>query len=148
MMHPFFLVNYALKQPAKQSSFYQGWFASRGVDGNRDATCIRTLGTETFHWWRVDLGKNTLVYAVSVTNRNIKGDRLGDFELFVSPSVRIVEEKGPTCDGRRGIVTGATRTIFCQQPLRGRHVALVTRLTEPLHFCEVSVQGWEEGRVV
>ncbi|XP_028393247.1 uncharacterized protein LOC114517662 [Dendronephthya gigantea] len=141
-------VNYALKQPAKLSSTYLNWVASKAVDGNRNVnmqltTCVHTVA-KTFDWWRVDLGKSIVVYAVTVTNRIIEGQRLSDFEIFVSPSIHIVEEKGPTCDGRRGIVKGATRTIFCQQPLRGRHVALVSRLTEALQFCEVSVQGWEE----
>ena len=108
-------------------------------------TCIHTSDLQTFHWWKVDLGKNTLIYAVTVTNRNIQGHRLNDFEIFISPSENIVEEKGPTCDGRHGVNEGATRSIFCKQPMRGRYVATVSRKKDILSFCEVSVQGWEDG---
>ena len=95
----------------------------------------------------MDLGKNFLVYAVTMTNRASAGYRLSDFEIFISPSENLVEERGATCDGRQGVDLGATRAIFCKQPLRGRYVATVSRLQEVLTFCEVSIQGWEDGRL-
>ena len=148
------VVNYALQQPAKQ--YYGTGFgrvAARAVDGNRDTsqqslTCTHTSASPTFHWWKVDLGKNSLVYAVAVTNRATAGGRLKDFEIFVSPSEKVVEERGATCDGRQGVDEGATRAIFCKQPLRGRYVAIVSRLQEVLTFCEVYVQAWEDGKSV
>jgi hypothetical protein len=124
--------------------------ASIAVDGNRDLAwpqCTHTSPSQTSrHWWKVDMGKSTLVYAVTVTNRNHDGYRLGDFEIFISPSENLVEEQGPTCDGRHGVDEGATRTFFCKQPLRGRYVAIVSRLQDVLTVCEVSVQGWEDGK--
>ena len=120
------------------------------MDGSRaiypDTLCPHSDHESMNHWWKVDLGKNTIVYAVTVTNRYHYTTRLGDFEVFVSPSENVVEEKGHTCGGRSNFtVDGQTRTFFCKQPLRGRYVALVSRLLEPLNFCELSVQGQEEG---
>lgn len=83
-----------------------------------------------------------------MTNRaGHAGRRLSDFEIFISPSENLVEERGATCDGRQGVDLEATRAIFCKQPLRGRYVAILSRLQEVLTFCEVSIQGWEDGRL-
>lgn len=143
-------MNYALRKPAEQSSLLGVYVASKAVDGNRnpnmlDLSCTHTLNNENPVWWKVDLGKNIMVYAVTMTNRGFAGHRLNDFEIFISPSMYVLEERGPTCDGRRDIPEGSTRTIFCKQPIGGRYLAVVSRKAESLSICELSVQGTEEG---
>ena len=112
------------------------------------STCTHTDSGTTPQWWKVDLGKNVLVYAITIANRNRGGLRLSDFEIFISPSENLVDNRGSTCDGRKSFKVGETRTIFCKQPLRGRYAAIVSRRPDLIHFCEVFVKGWEDGKIL
>jgi len=63
----FFVVNLALKKPARHSSTYSNWVASRAVDGRQD-TLSCTTQAAVHPWWSVDLGAAYYVGTVTVTN--------------------------------------------------------------------------------
>ena len=68
-----FLLDLALKQPATQSSVFDGKGASLAVDGNKNrdfsqGSCIHT-NSQNDPWWRVDLGASLLVAEVFIVNR-------------------------------------------------------------------------------
>jgi hypothetical protein len=82
--------NMALNKNATQSSTYNhgpsDGEASRAVDGNTDAvlesnSCSHTLNSPLPSWWAVDLGEETPVGRVRITNRNILPERLSNFTI-------------------------------------------------------------------
>ena len=65
--------NLALRKPASQSSEYPGYHAYYSNDGNKNNndinSCSHTLGSSVPQWWAVDLGNQSFVYGVNLTNR-------------------------------------------------------------------------------
>jgi len=78
--------NAALNKPAYQSSVYvwQNWrmSASFANDGNHETNALKDNKVWCSHtknelnpWWAVDLGHQTTVYRVDLTNRGDSGGR-------------------------------------------------------------------------
>ena len=52
------------------------------MDGNSVNSCTHTK-KENKPWWRVDLGKEEQVSEVYIVNRDLKEERLSNFEIIV-----------------------------------------------------------------
>ncbi|XP_074000833.1 uncharacterized protein [Numenius arquata] len=137
--------NVALGRPATQSSVLDATSgAANAVDGNRDGnwehgSCVHTL-EEPEPWWRVDLGRRHVVYAVVVKNRrDCCWERLKGAQVHVGDSLVDRGRRNPIC----GIITdagpGSLSTICCHG-LRGRYVSiLIPHREDALVLCEVEV---------
>ncbi|XP_063183755.1 uncharacterized protein LOC134512307 [Chroicocephalus ridibundus] len=137
--------NVALGRPATQSSLLDATSgAANAVDGNRDGnwehgSCAHTL-EEPEPWWRVDLGRRHLVYAVVVKNRlDCCWERLKGAQVHVGDSLVDRGRRNPVC----GIITdagpGSLSTVCCHG-LRGRYVSiLIPGREDALALCEVEV---------
>ena len=92
--HPFiyahFLGNMALRRTTSQSSTYDGYGASRAVDGNTNTIMSHGSCSCTDHenkpWWRVTLSNDNNVRKVKITNRQTSSQRLTNFDVLVGRS--------------------------------------------------------------
>ncbi|XP_075599255.1 uncharacterized protein LOC142600284 isoform X1 [Balearica regulorum gibbericeps] len=139
--------NVALGRPATQSSVLDASsVAANAVDGNRDSdwergdSCAHTV-EEPEPWWRVDLGRRHVVYAVLVKNRHdCCWERLKGAEVRVGDSL---VDRGRHNPVSCGIITdagpGSLSTVCCHG-LRGRYVTvLIPGREDALVLCEVEV---------
>ena len=67
--------NLAEMGTAKQSSSYQGFNASKALDGNRNQSwsgrsCGHTAVGQTEAWWRLDIGQPANIYNIVIYYRN------------------------------------------------------------------------------
>jgi len=137
----------ASNQPATSSSEAFDGAPQRAVDGNINQgfagrSCTHTE-KEFQPWWRVDLGIQYAVVAVTVWNRaDCCGERLSNFEVSVGPHHHW--EKNKVCSDKRwSIPQGQHLMIPCHR-LKGRFVHVVLReQTQWLTLCEVRVMAAE-----
>jgi len=146
-------VNIALFRPAIQSSIYTkgaSGEASLAVDGNRNpirsaGSCSATAGTEK-GWWAVDLGNESKVRRVRITNRGDcchEHQRNFDIGLTnVSPwDVAPDIGRSSLCAYRQPYLpAGKSTDILCDpQVVPGRYLFIKLRTTLGLTLCEVEV---------
>ncbi|XP_028409028.1 uncharacterized protein LOC114531613 isoform X2 [Dendronephthya gigantea] len=144
-------VNFALRQPAKQSTIYQTHAsAPEVVDGIRNTAYTFGSCTHTTQyggdWWSVDLGVLVDVNAITVTNRgDAASSTLENFDIRIGRNWH--PSKNPSCTKHPNLATGETRAIFCSRPMRGSYVGIVQKIKSALLFCEVSVHGREVSAI-
>lgn len=66
------VVNIALNRPTTASSQYMLQYSYLATDGNFNLAsynCFSSWGPDSPVWWAVDLGVQTYVYGVNMTNR-------------------------------------------------------------------------------
>jgi len=137
--------NVAAGKPTSQSSTGYGGSSSRAVDGNGDtswggSSCTHT-NSESNPWWRVDLGEEMEVDAVSVTNRgDCCGDRLSNFEVQVGDTD--AWDANTKCGGQQySVAQGQTLDVGCSSAA-GRYVFVgIPGGSKTLTLCEVAVSG-------
>ena len=85
----------ALGRYAYQTSTFDGFGASRAVDGNTNTVLTQGSCTHTDNeykpWWRVTLSTYYYVRKVKITNRQSSSERLTNFDVRVGGS-----SSGPT----------------------------------------------------
>jgi len=142
--------NLALRKNATQSSYYQPAISSSVVvDGNSysdygggSCICTAVLDNEQA-WWAVDLGKETTIGRVRITNRNVGAN--GDLFIGltnVSPwTCPPLMNQSSICKYYPGYLPlGAPTDIFCEPTVgAGRYlfVQLAASKNTPLNICEL-----------
>ena len=103
-------------------------------------TCTHTT-TENNPWWRVDLGQESAVKEIYISNRAKEaGNQLKDFEIRIGNSL---EEKGnlnPKCGDKHSVEPGEIKTIVCNNTGRYLNILLPGQ-NKALTLCEVAVYG-------
>jgi len=144
--------NLALRKKAIQSSTLN-WYsilgvANRAVDGNINrnfdaGSCTHTLNTFPA-WWAVDLGHETTVGRVRITNRgDCCADRLANFYIGltnVSPWTTAPRlEESSICKYYIGFPPGGIPTdIYCEPDTEpGRYLFVLQGKEFPLTICEL-----------
>ncbi|XP_046559868.1 fucolectin-4-like [Haliotis rubra] len=125
--------NLALQKPTAASSLRNS--PARAVDGNADPdwhpgdSCFSVALGDLHPWWQVDLEGYYTIGAVKITNR---GDcdcyeRLRNFavNLYSNNPVTYPGQAPKTCYYHAGpVARGATVTLSCIKPVRGRFLRL------------------------
>jgi len=131
----------ALNRPATASSVYQNRAAnaaSRGNDG--DINTIHHTNCAEHSWWKVDLGVESFVQDVVITNRaDCCGGRLRQATVEILDSdENLVESryiKGSVGDGK------VVQKVFNEDTSFGRYVRVSLARNDCLHMAEVAVNG-------
>lgn len=130
----------ALNRPATQSTTYRSHLgAEKGNDGNFDNTFHTHCGS--WPWWEVDLGVESFVQDVWITNRkNCCGGRLRDATVSLLDSDRNVVEtrliKGSVGNGK------LVQKVFNEDTSFGRYIKISMNRNDCLHLAEVQVNGY------
>jgi len=147
--------NLALKKNTIQSTTYTdstgfAAVADLAVDGNTNSdfnghSCTHTNLNE-IGWWAVDLGQETSIARVRITNRNIGESRLRNFIIGltnVSPWTSAPKaEQGSICKFYNGNPPASVSTdiVCCPGPASGRYLYIKQTETDSntaLTLCEV-----------
>ncbi|KAK2180738.1 hypothetical protein NP493_429g02000 [Ridgeia piscesae] len=147
-------LNVALGRPAYQTTDWGDVSpAGLAVDGDRNGdfgakSCASTAGSKgTKQWWAVDLGRQTPVLKVTISNRiDCCVDRLHDFTVGLT-NILPTRTTGPdqsihrVCLVYTGIFPPAVKTLVCDQIVSGRYlfVQINSFREETLTLCEVEV---------
>lgn len=124
--------------------------SSNGVDGDKE-TCTHTAENIFDAWWMVDLGKESIVIKVEITNRDIYTDanseilnlayRLKDFNIRVGNQRAYASN--PLCfEHAKNTVAAFTSSHKCSYPIPGRYLYIDQNPQYPLTVCEVVVYGY------
>ncbi|KAI8779018.1 fucolectin-7 [Biomphalaria glabrata] len=147
------LYNAARFKPSNQSTTFEGYSASRGVDGNYDGYISHGYCQHTdlqyAPWWIVDLLGQFVVQKILLTNRNddsTAARRLKNFtiDIFDEDPTRLANFPnitGNVCYYQADPMEPTTSLFNCSAPITGRYVRIVMRNNEKLalHFCETEV---------
>ncbi|XP_065057399.1 uncharacterized protein LOC135685394 isoform X1 [Rhopilema esculentum] len=140
-------VNVALKQNTTQSSTPSSTYGSSSyaVDGNTDnnifgKSCAWT-NYESNPWWRVDLGKERLVFEVKIYNKaGCCVFRTTGLQIRIGSNLQDNGNQNPVCRENLSMYAGEKATFVCMKQLRGRYVNIRLLGTEKvLALCEVKV---------
>ena len=137
---PVEITELALNRPATQSTTYNSNVpASKGNDGNFDNNFHTKCGS--WPWWEVDLGVESFVQDVWITNRkNCCGGRLRDATVAILDSDRNVVEtrliKGSVGNGK------LVQKVFNEDTSFGRYIKISMNRNDCLHLAEVQVNGY------
>ncbi|XP_057307268.1 pentraxin fusion protein-like isoform X2 [Hydractinia symbiolongicarpus] len=126
------ITNIALGKSASMSS-NAGYPAGNAVDG--DENTFSHTNHEANPWWKVDLGKDSIVYKVEVKDYNNDGTYSKHAVISVLDTQNVARICGNTGDFRKEV------TVVCQTPLLGRYVKLQLHRTDHLIMKEVRVWG-------
>jgi hypothetical protein len=142
--------NLAMGKNAIQTTTYDANSqANKAVDGNRNSnfysgSCSATLVPGTKQWWAVDLGQETPVGRVTITNRGDASPELfNNFFLGltnVSPWVSPPDlTKSSICKYHAGFPAGGYSVdIFCERNTKpGRYLFMQMTTASPFALCEV-----------
>jgi len=139
--------NLALKKNAIQSRTTNSGEASRAVDGNADSDFYHNSCTHTDvdlpAWWAVDLGQETPVGRVRITNRNANADRLSNFYIGltnVSPWTSAPSlARSSVCKFTvANPPAGSTTDFTCDTDTEpGRYLFVMLKNKEALTLCEL-----------
>jgi len=139
--------NLALGKNTIQSSTYVASTPSNvAVDGNPAVTSCSMTFNYAPEWWAVDLGQETAVGHVRVTNRPDQYyTRLANFFIAttnVSPWINAPSlSKSSICKYYTGIPpSGVSISIYCEPDVKpGRYLYVMMTQAEYLCFCELEV---------
>jgi len=146
--------NLALRKNATQSSTHEMGRASYAVDGNTNSdfggqSCMHTIETANEQaWWAVDLGQETTIGHVRITNRNVASERLRNFYVGltnVSPwTCPPLLNQSSICKFYYGnFPANGPTAIYCDSNFAaGRYLfvqltAYASTENDPLHICEL-----------
>jgi hypothetical protein len=134
------IIEMALNQPADaSSSFNLNTVASKSVDGNLNS--IHHSNCKDFPWWLVDLGVESFIQDVWITNRvDCCGGRLRQAEVAIlDENQNVVESRwieGSVGNGQQ------PQIVFNEDTSIGRYVKVSFSRADCLHMAEVNVNGY------
>lgn len=146
------LRNFAKGKPTEQINQYGVGQPSKAVDGHSQwyynivwPKCTHTQFT-LHNWWRVDLEKKIIIFAVSIIARDFPVRR-NDFLIGVSNSSSVPTIEQPQICGRIPGRVPIYSTTRCPKWTVGQYVTIIKYSTDetPLELCEVDVFGEELG---
>ncbi|XP_064626706.1 receptor-type tyrosine-protein phosphatase alpha-like isoform X2 [Lineus longissimus] len=138
--------------PTKQKSTLADFTpSSAAVDGSTSTTwtsCTQTKADDDIPWWRVDMGREFVLFKVMLYNRNCAGkcgQTLQNFIIWVSnvDNPDIAQGTG-VCNSYPGMVAnGETAEITCNKPVIGRYLFVKIMMTGTLALCEVKTWAYQ-----
>jgi alpha-L-fucosidase len=149
--------NLAYGKICRQSSTYQGAYASRASDGYLDGRWERQsmshTGSDAYAWWEVDLGASAKISSVEVWNRtDTEMQRLGDYWIFASDAPFADTDTPPSLSSRSNVLRihqslapnpsfAAATLSNAGGPFQARYVRVQLNGTNYLALSEVKVFG-------
>lgn len=78
-----------------------------------------------------------LVVRAVITNKNIDGDRLSNFEIKIGYSLSDNGKVKPKCGNRQSVGEGRTKSIACSPLFSGQYPLIPSFFAESLTICEL-----------
>uniref|UniRef100_A0A3Q4MKN9 Si:ch73-359m17.2 n=1 Tax=Neolamprologus brichardi TaxID=32507 RepID=A0A3Q4MKN9_NEOBR len=139
------LQNVALNRETVQSSVFEAYGPSKGVDGcrngNLDSGCCTHTLEDLDPWWRVDLLAVYKVSAVTIINRqDAVIERILGAQILIGNSLEQNSTQNPSCGMIKSLAGTPTYTFQCNE-MEGRYViVIIPGIKRYMTLCEVEVE--------